>query len=132
MFVDTGAWYALPDEDDANHHAAVKFKDSLVHPLMTSNYIVDEVLTLARNRLSHKVAVEIGQKLWDESIANLIRATPQDEKRAWEIFVKYRDKAFSFTDCTSFALMERVGMTEVFAFDEHFKQYGNFIVLPLG
>jgi predicted nucleic acid-binding protein len=81
MFVDTGAWYALPDEDDANHHAAVKFKDSLVHPLMTSNYIVDEVLTLARNRLSHKVAAEIGQKLWDESIANLIRATPQDEKK---------------------------------------------------
>lgn len=132
IFVDTGAWYALLDEDDANHHAAVKFKDSLPHPLMTSNYIVDEVLTLARNRLSHKVAVEIGQKLWDESIANLIRVTPQDEKKAWEIFVKYRDKAFSFTDCTSFALMERVGITEVFAFDEHFKQYGNFIVLPLG
>ena len=132
IFVDTGAWYALLDEDDANHHAAVKFKDSLPHPLMNSNYIVDEVLTLARNRLSHKVAVEIGQKLWDESSANLIRVTPQDEKKAWEIFVKYRDKAFSFTDCTSFALMERVGITEVFAFDEHFKQYGNFIVLPLG
>ena len=41
------------------------------------------------------------------------------------------DKTFSFTDCTSFALMERIGVTEVFAFDEHFKQYGNFIVLPL-
>ena len=71
MFVDTGAWYALLDKDDANHHAAVTFKDSLVHPLMTSNYIVDEVLTLARNRLSHKVAVEIGQKLWDESLLTL-------------------------------------------------------------
>ena len=51
-------------------------------------------------------------------------------EKGWEIFVKYRDKAFSCTDCTSFALMERVGMIEVFAFDEHFKQYGNFIVLP--
>ena len=131
MFVDTGAWYALLDRDDTNHHAAVKFKDSLVYPLMTSNYIADEVITLTRNRLGHKVAVEIGQKLWSESIANLIYMTPQDEKRAWEIFVKYQDKAFSFTDCTSFALMERIGIIEVFAFDEHFRQYGNFIVSPL-
>ena len=132
IFVDTSAWYALLDKNDANHYAAVKFYDSLVHPLVTSNYIADEVITLARIRLGYKVAVEIGQKLWAESIANLIRVMPEDEKKAWEIFVKYRDKAFSFTDCTSFALMERVGITEVFAFDEHFKQYGNFIVLPLG
>ena len=84
-----------------------------------------------RNRLGHKVAVEIGQKLWNESIANLIHVTPNDEKKAWAIFVKYSDKTFSFTDCTSFALMERVGITEVFAFDDHFTQYGVFIVLPL-
>ena len=128
--VDTGAWYALLDKSDANHHAAVKLKDSLVHPLVTSNYIVDEVITLSRNRLGYEVAVEIGQKLWDESIANLIRVIPQDEKKAWEIFVTYHDKTFSFTDCTSFALMERIGITEAFAFDEHFTQYGRFIVLP--
>jgi len=131
IFVDTSAWYALLDKNDANHYAAVKFYDSLVHPLVTSNYIADEVITLARIRLGYKVAVEVGQKLWDESIANLIRVMPEDEKKAWEIFVKYRDKTFSFTDCSSFALMERIGITEVFAFDEHFTQYGSFVVLPL-
>lgn len=130
IFVDTSAWYALLDKSDVNHRAAVKFKDSLAGPLVTSNYVADEVITLARSRLGHKVAVKIGQKMWDESIANLIRVTLQDEKKAWKIFVKYQDKTFSFTDCTSFALMERVGITEVFAFDEHFKQYGNFVVLP--
>ena len=131
IFVDTSAWYALLDKSDVNHHAAVKFKGSLVHPMVTSNYIADEIITLARNRLGYKVAVEIGQKLWNESIANLINVTPSDEKNAWEIFIKYSDKTFSFTDCTSFALMERVGITEVFAFDDHFTQYGTFIVLPL-
>ena len=130
ILVDTGARYALLDKSDANHLAAVKFYGSLAHPLVTSNYIADEVITLTRNRLGHNVAVEIGQKLWDESIATLIRVMPQDEKKAWEIFVKYYDKTFSFTDCTSFALMERIGITEVFAFDEHFTQYGSFIVSP--
>jgi|LGVF01.1.fsa_nt_gb hypothetical protein len=43
-------------------------------------------------------------------------------------FVQYCDKNFGFTDCTSFALMKRIVITEVFAFDEHFKQYGSFIV----
>jgi len=87
IFVDTSAGYALLDKNDANHYAAVKFYDSLVHPLVTSNYIADEVITLARIRFGYKVAVEIGQKLWTESIANLIRVMPEDEKKAWEIFV---------------------------------------------
>ncbi|MBN1455883.1 MAG: PIN domain-containing protein [Methanomicrobia archaeon] len=130
LFVDTSAWYALLDKSDANHHAAVTLQDSLVHPMITSNYIVDEVITLVRSHLGYEVAVEIGHKLWDESIANLIHITPQDENRAWEIFVSYHDKSFSFTDCTSFALMERLGVTEAFAFDEHFKQYDAFIVVP--
>jgi len=130
IFVDTSAWYALLDTSDANHHAAVKFKDSLAHPLMTSNYVVDEVITLVRNRPGYKAAVEIGQKLW-EYIADLIRVMPRDERKAWGIFVQYRDKNFGFTDCTSFALMERMGITGAFAFDEHFTQYGSFIVLPL-
>jgi predicted nucleic acid-binding protein len=99
--------------------------------MVTSNYIADEVITLVRTHLGYEVAVKIGQKLWDESIANLIRITPQDEKRAWEILVSYHDKSFSFTDCTSFALMERLGIPEAFAFDEHSKQYDTFIVLPL-
>jgi predicted nucleic acid-binding protein len=131
IFVDTGAWYALLDTSDANHHAAVKFKDLLVHPSVTSNYVVDEVITLVRNRLGYKVSAEIRQKLWGESIANLIRVMPHDERKAGGTFVQYRDKNFSFTDCTSFALMERIWPTEVFAFDEHFKQHGSFIGLPL-
>lgn len=33
------------------------------------------------------------------------------------------DQDFSFTDCTSFALMERLGVAEAFAFDRHFLVY---------
>jgi len=52
-------------------------------------------------------------------------------RRKHGIFLwKYRDKGFSFTDCTSFAVMERFGITEAFALDEHFDQYENIIRLP--
>ena len=47
-----------------------------------------------------------------------------DYVEAWEIFKKYFDKDFSFTDCTSFAVMKIRKISEVFSFDKHFEQYG--------
>ena len=130
IFFDTSAWYALLDKTDSDHASAVEFKDSLNHSIITTNYVADEIITLVKSRLGYMNAVEIGKKLWNETIATLIRVTPSDEKKAWEILVKYRDKSFSFTDCTSFAVMERFGVVEAFAFDDHFNHYENIIRLP--
>ena len=63
----------------------------------------------------------------DKSDAN---HAAKDESKAWEIFVQYEDKGFSFTDCTSFAIMERLKIDTAFVFDDHFIQYGKFIVIP--
>jgi predicted nucleic acid-binding protein len=43
---------------------------------------------------------------------------------AWEMFQAYRDKEWSFTDCTSFVLMQQHHLWQVFAFDHHFEQAG--------
>jgi len=53
-----------------------------------------------------------------------------DVARAWRIFQQYKDKGFSFTDCISFAVMERHKIRAAFAFDEHVRQYGRFTVYP--
>jgi len=50
-------------------------------------------------------------------------------KELGEYSVNTIDKGFSFTDCTSFALMERLDINTVFAFDDHFFQYGKFVIL---
>ena len=34
------------------------------------------------------------------------------------------DKTYSYTDATSFAVMERLGLKTAFAFDPHFRQHG--------
>jgi hypothetical protein len=62
--VDTSAWYAIMDKGDANHKAALKFIKELSQPLITSNYIIDETVTLVKDRLGYNTAIEIGQKLW--------------------------------------------------------------------
>lgn len=130
IFTDTSAWYAYVDKSDAYHPAATQFIQTLKTPLATSTYILDETVTLIKAHVGHSAAVCFGEKLRQEQIAKLLRITEQDEQRAWEIFVRYRDKEFSFTDCTSFALMERLGIDTAFAFDEHFRQYGKFVVVP--
>ncbi len=130
IFVDTSAWYAYVDKSDTDHTSAVSAVRNLDRPLVTSNYVFDEILTLARARLGFSVAATFGKKLWKQEIAVLVRVTVEDEAKAWEIFLKYKDKGFSFTDCTSFAIMERLNISMAFAFDSHFNQYGQFTIMP--
>jgi predicted nucleic acid-binding protein len=49
---------------------------------------------------------------------------------AWRVFSTYRDKGWSFTDCVSRVVMERLGITTAAAFDEHFHQFGMVAVVP--
>jgi len=129
IFVDTSAWYAIIDKNDKDHAAAVSKIQILDRPLVTSNYILDEILTLLKTKLGPTIAISFGQKLWDQEVSTLLRIIEEDEERAWSVFRKYADKGFSFTDCTSFALLERLDINTVFAFDDHFVQYGKFLVL---
>lgn len=130
IFVDTSAWYALADRDDADHKAAKAFIQKLTTPLITTNFVVDEMITLLRYRLGHKMAAEVGRKLWKEELAKLIFIDRDTEKRAWNLFLRYSDHKFSFTDCTSFVVMEQLGITHAFVFDRDFESYGRFIKVP--
>ena len=129
IFVDTSAWYAFIDRNDRDHSAAVNKVQGLDRFLLTSNYVFDEILTLLKTKLGPSIAISFGQKLWDQEVSALVRVTEEDETRAWRIFRQYKDKGFSFTDCTSIALMERLDIDTVFAFDDHFVEYGKFVIL---
>jgi uncharacterized protein len=123
VLVDTSAVYALIDRDDSYHRRAAGILRSLEHrgltPLLT-NFIVAECHALLLSRLGADSAREwLLRQIW------LIEpVTPTDEKRAREIIQRYVDKTFSYTDATSFAVMERLSVGQAFAFDPHFQQFG--------
>ena len=52
-----------------------------------------------------------------------------DKRRARAIIEHYQDKEFSYGDAVSFAIMERLDIREALAFDDHFRQYGQFTIL---
>jgi uncharacterized protein len=56
--------------------------------------------------------------------------TPGDIELAWQVFRRFRDKDWSFTDCTSRVIIEKLGIPTAFAFDQHFRQFGIVNVAP--
>ncbi len=129
IFADTGALLAAYNPRDKYYQAAQAFFHS-DHRFVTTNFVVDETITLALNRVGHRLAVELGDNLWSGNLAGIVYVTKTDQRLAWDLFKRYDDKMFSFTDCTSFAVMLRLGLTDVFTFDGDFTQSGLFTKVP--
>jgi hypothetical protein len=72
----------------------------------------------------------LGETLFAGELADIVLITEDDIQQAWRTFRQFRDEEWSFTDCTSKAIMERLGITRAFAFDHHFRQFGAVIVVP--
>ena len=68
VFVDTSAWYALVDKSDHDHRSALNSVRNLTHPLITTNYVLDETLTLIKVKLGPRIAIEFGRKLWNQEL----------------------------------------------------------------
>ena len=129
IFFDSWGWIAVADRKDPYHETAKPFYQQYLNgggiPI-TTDYILDEVLTVLRRRLTHDVVVRFGegifqavkvQKLCFESIDNTRR------EKAWELFKKYQDKPdISFTDFTSFVVMSELKIREVFTGDDDFEK----------
>ena len=123
LFVDTGAFLAYFSEKDPSHKKARRTIDKAKEILIT-DYVYDEILTLARRRLGTGPSIAIMQHIKHNKDIEIILVTEKDKITAEEIFVKYADKEFSFTDCTTFAVIERLELKNILSFDKHFRQYG--------
>jgi predicted nucleic acid-binding protein len=127
VFVDTSAFIALLDPRDDCHAQAVRIEQSLANQaahLVTTNFVLDETYTGLRGKIQHSAILRFRDSVRQSRQLNVMRITETLEDQAWEIFARYGDKDFSFTDCTSFAVMQQLGITNAFAFDEHFEQFG--------
>ena len=124
FLVDTGAWYALADRKDPDHAPVAACLRERTGRLVTTNFVFDESVMLIRFRLGSNAARAFGEQLLSGGAARLVGITRPDEARAWEIFSRYRDKNFSYTDCTSFAAMQRLRIDTAIAIDEDFRSFG--------
>jgi predicted nucleic acid-binding protein len=130
IFVDTGAWYAAAVPDDPDFAAAQTWFRANRELLITTDYVVDELLTLFKARGEFERSLDWGRQLLEESVATLEWIRPADIDRAWAIFSSHTEKQWSFTDCVSHVVIDRLQFKTAFAFDHHFRQFGNLIIVP--
>lgn len=128
IFVDTSAWYAVEVEDDVNHEAAYKFLSTLAsgkHGVsITTDYVLDEALTLLRSRRDLASATAFINKIRKSKSVRVFWIDEGLFEKALVIFQKSDHKSWSFTDCTSFALMGELSVSNAFTFDRHFNEAG--------
>ena len=118
---------ALFVENDRNHKKAVSIYESLQKvraSLYTSDYVFDETVTTILARGNHAQSVVAGEALLSSEIVKMIFVHPGHLEAAWELYKKYKDKKFSFTDAASFSMMKEHDIRKAFSFDQDFAQAG--------
>ncbi len=130
IFVDTSAWFASIVAVDADYSSASHWLKQNAEPLFTTDYVIDETLTLLKARGQMMRAQAIGEQFFHGRLATVYYLTETDIQQAWEIFQHFSDKGWSFTDCTSKVVIETLRLRQAFAFDQHFRQFGSVDVVP--
>jgi uncharacterized protein len=131
IFVDTSAYFALANNQDASHVALSAILRQLLEDrrrLFTSNFILAELHALLLTRINRVVAARVLEEIDLSKATTVVRISARDERTARTIIARYDDKNFSLTDATSFVVMERLGITHALTLDHNFAQYGWTIV----
>ena len=132
VFADANGWIALNNKRDQLHDTAVRVNQDLLSKgwrYITTNFVLDESYTGLLTNVGHFAAVNFGEKIRSSKVVQIIHITEEIEGQAWELFKRYSDKTYSFTDCTSFIAMQQFGLNEAFTSDHHFEQMRFTILL---
>ncbi|MGC9400690.1 MAG: type II toxin-antitoxin system VapC family toxin [Anaerolineae bacterium] len=138
VFVDTWGWMALGYRRDPQHGEVRDLYRQLREeqiPITTSDYVLDELITLLFRRESFTEAARFVEGLLaatEQGHLVVKRVTPKVFSATWGLRKRFQDKPdISFTDLTSMVLMRELGISQVLTGDEHFIQVGmGFSKLP--
>jgi predicted nucleic acid-binding protein len=129
IFIDTSAIIAYYNADDKYHEEASKVMKAIqdgsipLTRLYISDYVFDEAMTFIKCVLHNKKMAEtIGDAFQESPFTSILRVESTVFDEAWIRFKE--DSGSSFTDCTSYILMDKHGINTCFTYDSHFKTAG--------
>jgi predicted nucleic acid-binding protein len=130
LMVDTGAFYARLDEDDANHETAadvfraIRDDELPYRPVFTTQSILSELATLALYKLGHRTASRGFRAIRESESFNVLPVDRSAFAAAAEQFVAFDDQTISFVDHTTSVIADRRDVEHVFGFDDDFATLG--------
>jgi predicted nucleic acid-binding protein len=129
VFVDTSFYQALLNPRDQWHRAATEFSVNFRENTVTSEYVLCELGALMSPIHLGRLFVGFFEILQTTPEVEILPASPEYFRAGIDLFAERSDKAWSLTDCVSFAQMRDRGITDALTFDRHFEQAG-FRLLP--
>lgn len=127
VFVDTAAWITLFDPSDSLAAAARQVLQTLHQarrPLLTSEFILLEVTAAFAAPAFRSGIIMFINGLYRLPALTVEAASQSWYQAGWSLYQQRLDKAWSLTDCISFAMMQQYALTDAFTSDRHFEQAG--------
>ena len=121
VFVDSSVWFGAANIRDHYNTRAKELLETVDNAVTTDHVLVETWLLL--NSRVHRRAAENFWNGMRDGVAEVINVTPVDIDTAWAITGRFADQEFSIVDRTSFAVMERLGLTRAASFDSDFAVY---------
>ena len=128
VFADTFYFIALLSPNDQAHQKAVEFSDNYDGQIVTTGWIVTELADGMALPATRRKFVNFLDMLRADSDVLIAPLDEDLQEEGLELYRKRPDKDWSLTDCVSFTVMQREGLTEAITGDHHFEQAG-FIAL---
>lgn len=129
LFVDTSGWACLFINTQSYHLEAEQFFRLALQQqrgIITTNYVITELVALLNSplRVSRLRIFEAVDAIKTASYVEIIHIDELTDTAAWELCKSRRDKAWSLVDCTSFIVMQKLGIQQALTTDQHFEQAG--------
>jgi len=129
LFADTSGWACLLVEAEPQHTQAMQcfaYARQQEHSIITTNYIIAELVALLHRplRVPRNRLFQIIDTVKTAPYVQLIHIDEATDATAWDLCKNRPDKAWSLVDCTSFVVMQQLGLQEALTTDHHFEQAG--------
>ena len=128
IFFDSTFLIAIHNQKDPHFVQAKEVSERVLadfypYARVVTDYIFDETVTGIKDRGRNTPAAILAAQ-WLRNECRLEAITPQEFEEAYGVFVGYRDKAWSFTDCTSYVWIKDHGIKYAVSMDSDFDLFG--------
>jgi predicted nucleic acid-binding protein len=124
FFADTSWFLALVNKRDGLSEIVLRFVLSPTDSLVTTDWVLVEFVNAMHRGTNRSLAISLIANLRREANVEIVPACDELLEAGLNLFARRPDKEWSLTDCISFVVTERQGLTEALTADRHFEQAG--------
>lgn len=125
VFADSYFFFALVNPNDPAHSKAIDFTRSYTGRTITTAWVITEIGDgWSKPPQRRQTFLQILAELKSNANTTIVPCSDELLQEGIDLFSQRPDKEWTLTDCISFVVMKKLGLTEALTGDRHFEQAG--------